>query len=182
MRYEVEQKHRLPEVGAFITRLSARGAALEPATEQIDRYFAHPCRDFARTDEALRIRTSGGLSIVTYKGPKLGSMAKTRQEIDVPLDRADTDGSRLAELLFALGFVPAATVRKHRRAFVIQANGRRVAGAVDDVDGLGTFVELELITDDAGLDAAQRLITSLAEELDLGPPERRSYLEMLLAK
>ena len=52
--------------------------------------------------------------------------------------------------------------------------------ALDEVDGLGTFVELELSADEASLDEARRTIVSLANELDLGPSERRSYLEMLL--
>src|SRR5688572_28544694 len=71
MQYEVEQKHRVVDVAALEAQLSARRIRLEPAIIQSDEYFAHPARDFAKTDEALRIRTSGGKSFVTYKGPKL---------------------------------------------------------------------------------------------------------------
>ena len=55
-------------------------------------------------------------------------------------------------------------------------------GALDEVDGVGSFVELELQADDAGLDAAKQKISKLAAELHLGPSERRSYLEMLLTQ
>jgi adenylate cyclase class 2 len=58
--------------------------------------------------------------------------------------------------------------------------GRRVEGALDDVEGVGTFVELELRADEKSVDEARRAIATLAAELDLGPSERRSYLEMLL--
>ena len=55
-----------------------------------------------------------------------------------------------------------------------------VEGALDDVDGVGTYVELELMADEPGLDEAKRVVSTLAAELDLGPTERRSYLEMML--
>jgi adenylate cyclase class 2 len=181
MHYEVEQKHRVDVVAALVARLADRGVTLGPAVVQADRYFAHPARDFARTDEALRIRTVGGASFVTYKGPKVDTVTKTRRELELPLHPDDTDGSQFATLLTALGFTPVATVRKRRRPFHIDVQARRVEGALDDVDGVGTFVELELTADDAELAAAQQIIRELADQLQLGPSERRSYLELQLA-
>jgi adenylate cyclase, class 2 len=182
MRYEVEQKHRVADVEPLIARLAERSVALNPPTSQSDQYFAHPCRDFAMTDEALRIRSVGGASFVTYKGPKLDTTTKTRREIELPLDPADADGSQFAELLAAIGFVPVAKVRKQRRAFQLRHGGFEIHGALDDVDGVGMFVELELLADDATLDEAKSAIRVLAGELELGPIERRSYLEMLLER
>jgi adenylate cyclase, class 2 len=83
-------------------------------------------------------------------------------------------------LLAALGFRPVATVRKQRRRFDLDFKGHRVEGALDDVERVGTFVELELPASDEGLEAAKQAIRELAEELCLGPSERRSYLELLL--
>jgi adenylate cyclase, class 2 len=182
MNYEVEQKHRVVDVAALTAQLAQRGVQLEPAIAQSDRYFAHPARDFVKTDEALRIRTSDGKSFVTYKGPKLDVVTKTRHELELPLNEQDADGSQFAELLAALGFRPVATVRKQRRKFRIDHAGRHVEGSIDEVDGVGTFVELELISDDENLEAAKQVIRELAAELDLGPTERRSYLGMLLEK
>jgi adenylate cyclase, class 2 len=182
MRYEVEQKHRVDDVAALVARLAERGVALAAPIEQSDQYFAHPARDFARTDEALRIRTTGGSSFVTYKGPKVDATTKTRRELELPLHTDDADGSQFAELLAALGFTPVATVRKQRRLFHVDFNGHKVEGALDDVDGVGTFVELELAADNSERATAQQVIRDLADELQLGPSERRSYLELLLAK
>lgn len=165
-----------------MARLAKRGATLGPPVMQSDQYFAHPARDFARTDEALRIRTVGGASFVTYKGPKVDATTKTRHELELPLDSSDEGGRKFGELLSALGFVPVAVVRKERRAFRLDSAGRRVEGAFDVVDGLGAFVELELSTDEAGLDEARRIVGALATELELGRGERRSYLEMLFEK
>jgi adenylate cyclase class 2 len=182
MRYEVEQKHRVSDVGALVKRLTDHGARFGETIQQSDQYFAHPCRDFAKTDEALRIRTVGNASFVTYKGPKLDTTTKTRHEIELPLSSSDADGSQFAELLAALGFRPVATVRKHRRKFELRVAEQSVEGALDEVDGLGSYVELELIADAASLGTAKRTITQLGSDLNLGPSERRSYLELLLEK
>jgi adenylate cyclase, class 2 len=182
MRYEVEQKHRVDNIAALMMRLNEHGASLGEPIEQADQYFAHPCRDFAKTDEALRIRTVGSASFVTYKGPKLDTTTKTRREIELPLDRSDGDGAKFTELLKSLGFRSVAVVRKRRRPFHIESEGQEVEGALDEVDRVGSFVELELLADESTLDEAKRVVSKLASELSLGPSERRSYLELLLSK
>jgi adenylate cyclase, class 2 len=182
VNFEVEQKHRVDDEAALVARLAERGAVLSPPVVQSDQYFAHPSRDFAQTDEALRIRTVGDMAFVTYKGPRLPSSTKTRRELELPLDPSDFGGRRFAELLAAVGFTPVAVVTKERRAFELPWSGRSVAGTLDVVDDVGTFVELELMADKVDLADAQRAVTSLADELKLGPSERRSYLELLLAQ
>ncbi len=182
MHFEVEQKHHVDDLNALVTKLVDRGTELGPAVVQVDEYFAHPARDFTRTDEALRIRTLSGASFITYKGPKLDSETKTRRELELPLCPGDVGGRRFAELLAALGFTPVAIVRKQRRTFHLDHEGRQVEGALDEVDSVGVYVELEVTTGEADLPLAQRIVSSLANELELGASERRSYLELLLAK
>jgi adenylate cyclase class 2 len=178
MNYEVEQKHRVVEAAILMRRLAELGATLGPPIVQVDQYLNHPCRDFAQTDEALRIRTVGDENFVTYKGPKLDATSKTRRELELPI--AGRPGE-FSDLLAALGFKPVATVEKTRRPFTLDRNGLSVDGAWDDVCGVGTFVELELIADETELNEAKRIIASLAEELELGPSVRQSYLELLLS-
>jgi len=180
MHYEVEQKHRVDDGWDLAIRLAGYGAARSEPVEQLDQYFAHPCRDFAQTDEALRVRTAGEKSFVTYKGPKLDKKTKTRLELELPIDAQDIEGKQFIELLQALGFTPVAVVSKIRRPFLIHYAGRDVEGAYDIVGGLGVFVELELKADEADLEEAKRIIAELASKLELGPSVRRSYLEMLL--
>lgn len=179
MKFEVEQKHRVDDPDALLQKLAERGVTLGPAVEQSDNYFAHPSRDFAQTDEALRIRVVAGNSVVTYKGPKLDATTKTRREIELPIAGSERDWT---ELLTSLGFQPVAVVRKSRRPFEISHEGKVVEGAWDEVSGVGTYVELELLADQVSLDAARATISSLANELELGPSERRSYFELLRAQ
>ena len=58
--------------------------------------------------------------------------------------------------------------------------GRHLELAVDAVDGLGTFLEIESMAHDSDRDAARDAILRLAENLGLKNPERRSYLQLLI--
>ncbi|MEO6812208.1 MAG: class IV adenylate cyclase, partial [Isosphaeraceae bacterium] len=91
MGYEVEIKFRVPDHDALVRRLAELGVAPGPPIEQEDAYLAHPGRNFAKSDEALRLRRVGTQNRITYKGPKRGGPTKTREEIEVPF--ADGDES-----------------------------------------------------------------------------------------
>jgi len=182
MNYEVEQKFRLADPDRIATWLAARGVALEPAVLQVDEYFAHPARDFAATDEALRIRSVGEQNWVTYKGPKIDASTKTRRELELPIEPGQAGAARFAELLTALGFSHVAAVRKRRRTATVPFQGCDVEVAVDNVEGVGQFCELEISADAAGLDAARAALAALAAEFGLTENERRSYLELLLER
>jgi len=54
--------------------------------------------------------------------------------------------------------------------------------AVDAVEGLGTFLEIESMAQGSDRDAARDAILQLAEKLGLKNPERRSYLQLLIDK
>jgi adenylate cyclase class 2 len=86
------------------------------------------------------------------------------------------------ELLDALGFRPVLTVGKRRRPARVHWQGTEVDVAIDAVAGLGDFVELEIQAREGEVPLARAVIESLARELGCSNPERRSYLELLLAK
>jgi adenylate cyclase, class 2 len=180
MKVEVEQKFRIDDPDELIEACRRRGAEFGPPKTQIDTYYAHPQRDFASTDEALRIRRVEDASYVTYKGPKLDRTTKTRHEIEVALAGAN-EADDMAMLLEALGFRPVANVRKRRRKLSLAWQGCDVEISLDDVEGVGTFAELEVVTDEAQRPRATECLRSLAAELGLRADERRSYLELLLA-
>ncbi len=181
MQYEVEQKLAVDHFEATSQALAELGATPGETVDQTDRYYAHPARDFASTDEALRIRQVGQQWQITYKGPKLAGATKTRREIELPIAAGDPDTAQgFGQLLEALGFAPQIEVRKTRQTFQLAWQDHTVAGALDEVAGLGRFVELEILADENHLEPAQAAILSLAERLGLSRVEPRSYLEMLL--
>jgi adenylate cyclase class 2 len=191
--YEVELKYRVADGRAIEDRLASLGACWHGTTEQVDRYFNHPSRDFAVTDEALRLRSTAAGVAITWKGPRLDATAKTRREIELPLALAAVPAAaealaavpatldRWTELLEALGFRQVREVAKRRRLATVAWEGAAIEVALDHVAGLGDFVELELQAESAGIAVAAARIESLARELGCTNPERRSYLEMLLA-
>ena len=178
--WEVEQKFRLPVELAIEERLGQLDAKAIGIENHVDTYLRHPCRDFRETDEALRIRSINGVAWVTYKGPRLAGSVKIRPEIELPL-ALDTADAWL-RIWQNLGFVVAAQVKKERQVFHANYLDTNFVVALDSVQELGRFAELELIIHDLShRDHAQNQIQKLAEKLGLQMVERRSYLGMLLA-
>jgi adenylate cyclase class 2 len=176
---EVEAKAKADNLLLVEGRLAGLGAVLETNKVERDEYWAHPARDFGETDEALRLRIitaddGGGWSRaeLTYKGAKVDSTTKTRPEETLSIDVDQVDGLR--RVLEGLGFRPFARVTKDRREFLLEG----LTICLDRVEGVGSYVEIELISDD--LEAARRRVLGLFERLELDPCERRSYLELLL--
>jgi adenylate cyclase class 2 len=182
MPYEVENKFPVSDPATIERRLGELGARLGEPEPQVDRYFNHPARDFAATDEALRIRSVADRNWLTYKGPKLDAATKTRREIELAFASGEAGKQQLEELLTALGFRPVAAVRKRRRGGTLRWLDREIVCTLDEVEGLGRFVELETLAEPADLDAARQAVLSLAARLELGPPQRKSYLRMLLER
>ena len=182
MRFEVEQKFPVSDLAEIERRLGELKVTIGPPVEQVDLYFAHPVRDFAHTDEALRIRRVGNDCFITYKGSKIDPATKTRREIELPLAGGVAAFPRWTELLAALGFRSVAEVAKRRRTGRLEWEGRQVEVALDEVGPLGSFVELEIVADAAEVEPARDCLASLAAKLGLERSERRSYLELLLGK
>ena len=183
MSHEVEQKFVLDDPAELLARLPALGARPTGARTQRDRYFNHPGRDFAATDEALRIRSSGDTNVVTYKGPKLSTRSKTRRELETPLGAGAEAAETFAQTLVALGFAPVAVVEKTRKTFELTWEGNRGEVALDQVRNLGSFAEIEFLADDASdIGPIEDVLLRLADRLGLTRVERRSYLELLLAR
>lgn len=166
----------------MLARLAEFGGHPGEPELQSDRYYAHPARDFALTDEALRLRRAGAANRITYKGPKISAESKTRRELELELPEGDDVLADFGCLLEALGFRPVATVEKRRRKTYLDWQGYAVEVALDEVVSVGSFVELELSADDGGLARAEAALVSLAAALALGQSERRSYLELLLGE
>ncbi|RLF00118.1 MAG: class IV adenylate cyclase [Thermoprotei archaeon] len=164
---EVEVKARAP-LGRVRSRLRELGARLLRVEEQEDVYFSHPCRDFSRTDEALRLRLAGGGAELTYKGPRGAGPVKSRLEVTARV----VDAERLVEILELLGFREVARIRKRREIYEL----RGVEVALDQVEGLGEFIELE------SRGASPSELLELARKLGATELVSETYLEMILRK
>ena len=174
--YEVELKVQADHDGVR-ERLADTDGTLIGTVEQADIYYDAPDRNFAETDEALRVRTERTddetETRLTYKGPLVEEESKTREEAKTAV--ADPDA--LGDILSGLGYEPAAEVHKERTRY--RLDGYTVT--LDTVDGLGEFIEVEreVQEDIAGAREGAR---DVMEKLGLDPDEqiRTSYLGLLL--
>lgn len=180
MSFEVEVKFPLPDATPVLDRLMELGISWTGTVAETDVYFQHPCRDFGTTDEALRIRRAAGRAFLTYKGPKIDSSTKTRDEVEIELDPRPETVDTWQSLLERLGFRPVAEVRKTRRRGLIPWQGWTIQVSVDEVEELGSYLELEVVVPPERLEDARRSVLELCRHLGLGQSERRSYLELLL--
>jgi len=185
--YEVEMKVRAGHE-TVESALNAAGAEFVDSVVQEDTYYDAPHRNFAETDEALRIRREQNLQSdqaeaedgtettkITYKGPLLEAESKSREEHETSV----ADREAVVGIFDGLGFEPAATVRKERAHY--RLDGYTVT--LDSVDGLGEFVEVETETEDDDIEAAREGARAVLDDLGLDADEqiRTSYLGLLLA-
>lgn len=182
--YEVELKFSVIDIELLITRLTGLATRFRDPFQQVDRYFAHPVRNFAKTDEALRLRQVGDEVAVTWKGPRIDTAAKIRRELELgvmpcgPTEQATVVA--WTELFEALGFRQVLEVIKTRRPGRVLWHGSEVEVALDEVEGLGSFTEFEIVAREGEVPLARDCVESLARELGLEAPEPASYLELLL--
>jgi len=167
--YEVEVKAKARKGTKERVMRIAKPAGVE---QQKDTYFAHPCRDFARTDEALRIREAKGKLTLTYKGPKLDLKTKSRVELETPVE------PEMFQILKNSGFKKFMCVSKVRRNYL---TGKTTI-SIDNVAGLGTFMEIE--QKGKNLLKAKQKVLSLFQELGYSKADSitKSYLELLLER
>ncbi len=176
MPIEIEAKAYANNLHDIEEKILSMGAKLIWQGGQKDTYYNHPARDFASTDEALRVREEGENVILTYKGPKIDDLTKTREEIKVNVG----DMSSIMEILMKLGFKEVGVVKKHRKKYILS----EFKICLDNVDNLGAFVEVEAFshTEESNEDIGPQReeILKVLNELDLKKTERRSYLELVL--
>jgi adenylate cyclase class 2 len=172
MEYEV--KIRVADLRPIRSRLDLLGIRRASSLVERDLYFNSPFRDFSRTDEALRIRSTGEGTTLTYKGPKLGlGKVKAREELIATV----VPGEAMEGILGRLGFTPVAVVEKSRETYPVEGT----SVALDEVKGLGSFVEIEA---PAGMEAAGAvaLIGRVRDLLGVeGEETTLSYLELILS-
>ena len=174
---EVEVKAKIRSFDEMRKRLDDINAVKVKTEHQEDRYFNSPVRDFAQTDEALRIRETKSEEkhnlFITYKGPKIDAKSKTREEVEMGIEDAD----KASKIFENLGFKEVRTVVKDREYYKYE----NYEISLDNVHGLDPYMEIEIsLEDNSDYSKAQESIFELFEKLGITDGfERTSYLELL---
>jgi adenylate cyclase, class 2 len=172
---EVELKVRVPALDPVREQLTKKNARFCGRVREHDIYYNAPHRDFALTDEAVRVRYSDDHAVVTYKGPKIKKFGlKAREELNFAVE----SGAAFETMLIRLGFTKTTEVNKWRENYRLDT----ASISLDAVDELGTFAEIEVITEDEN-DNPTEQIGKIAKEIGVeGEPILQSYLELILAR
>ena len=174
---EVEVKAKINSFEEMREKLNKINAIKVKTEHQEDRYYNSPVKDFAQTDEALRIRETKSEDkhdlFITYKGPKIDKKSKTREEYEMKIE----DAEKCKNIFESLGFNEVRTVIKNRDYYKYE----NFEISLDDVEGLEPYMEIEISLDDGSdYSKAQEDIFKLFEKLGVTDGfERTSYLELL---
>ncbi len=174
---EIEAKYLIAkpdEIDEIERILEGKGFRHKQTIEEIDIYYNHPCRDFAETDEALRLRTritgnNETTYYLTYKGPRtIVGAVKSREEYEVTISDIEVMKTILAEL----GFKEVGTVMKTRMIYV---NDGGCEVLIDKLINTGDYyLEVE---------CSNSVINNIYVALqDYLVPTRKTYLEIVLEK
>lgn len=181
MAIEVEVKLKIHNRGLLLTKLTELGFRSGRLLRETDVYFRAAHHDFAKLDEALRVRETEDLKTgaktaqLNFKGPKLDACSMTRRELETMVE----DGRTVRTILEQIGFIPVIPVEKTRQYF----HRGRMTACVDQVNGLGDFLELEILTEsEEGHREALREMEAVLRQTgySMADTTRVSYLSQLL--
>ena len=172
MSLEIEIKSKIHDLSEVTKRLLSLNPAFISEENHLDIYFNHPLKDFAKTDEALRIRSINDSAVITYKGPKLSTRSKARKEIETHISSA----LECTEIFKSLGFIEVAKIEKSRKIYQYE----NITICLDSVKGLGSYLELEKISDD--ISKSETELYAFGKQLGLTEYIQTSYLELILSK
>lgn len=178
---EVEVKLPVAELTEIKEKLLKTGFKETAIIEERDTYFDNKQGDIRTNGEALRVRetkdylTGKKRAQINFKGKKLDTRTMTREELETGVE----DGEICRNILRAIGYAPAAPEVVKDRTMLQKEN---VTACLDNVYGLGEFLELEILADSeeqkgAALDRIENILNDLGYQIS--DTVRTSYLSML---
>jgi len=193
---EVEIKVKISDPNLIRKQFEENNGVYKISLLHEDTYFNLPrgLRDFKKTDEALRLRKSIEFNKVnreiveniayffTYKGKKVDTTTKSREEIEIKIEDLD----KTKDLLNALGFQEIFTLKKERELYDFKFKNYNIKALVDYIPILKQhFIEVEIISDSIkNLDVYREVLFDFLSLFGIKKEEsiRKSYLELIADK
>ncbi len=139
MKKEIEVKFKVDDFKDLKGKIENLGCTFSEPIFQDDTIFINynrPFLEFTPNDPFLRIRKTKGQNILTFKqGEEMNSI-----EHEVTVD----DPIKMMDILTSIGFRPEVNVKKTRQ----KAYFNEYEICLDQVEGLGSFIELEKMTEE----------------------------------
>lgn len=158
---EIEVKYRVDDLEALQAALKAHGVKLGDPLYQDDQAYAPATWQFGDSKLGiafLRLRTVSGRHYFTLKQPVSNAQACVEHETEV----GDREAMHHAAL--HMGYRPTVRIAKTRRTATIGD----ASLCVDDLEGVGGFIEVErLAPDDADEHAIQAELAAFVDSLGI---------------
>jgi adenylate cyclase class 2 len=175
---EVEVKSKVKNFPTLRRKLKAMGAKFGSVLNQTDRLF-YP-REAIKTkaqksgDYLLRIRNEDGKHFLAYKG------LTERKGVWVEYEFGIDNPQEARKLIEAMGFGLALILKKKR----IPGKLGKIVFCLDQIKGLGDFIEMEIITGKGKSKEAQQKIMQIFSQLgiDKGDFVRIGYPQIILKR
>ncbi|MCR4280476.1 MAG: class IV adenylate cyclase [Candidatus Komeilibacteria bacterium] len=174
MNHEIEIKFRVRNKPRFLRRLKKLGITLREKKHLLDLYYSPPGKKFIGRNPRLRIRKNmtTGTASFEYHQP-VGLYGGEETEVTI------SDGDMMDLILRQFKFREEARVDKVRTVY----EHREMNVDLDEVKGLGTFVEIEIMNAKNKTRAVKEIKKAALElGLSLNDIENNRYLEMMLTK
>lgn len=183
---EIEIKLRLSkkDLKRIKSFLDSNAQLLKEVTQD-DQYYQPKDGSYIQEDgsiyEWMRIRIEGDTSILCYKfiHAKAGSN-RNKDEIETEVKNP----SQLHRILMASGFDELVRVIKKRQAYIFEYENHKYEIAIDTIQDLGSFIEIEIKGNFKNVKEANEGIEKVANllGLNLEKENRLGYAHMLLIK
>ena len=123
-----------------------KGFKLAHEVEETDTYFTDKDKEFVRTRTCLRIRRiDSNYMELTYKA-KSSQDTERYGKKEVNIQIKPTDYEDLVTVLSGLGYIKYVEFTKYRKVYSKKDNNVECNIMLDNIKGIGDFVEFEIIT------------------------------------
>lgn len=178
---EIEVKLKIEDPAHLEKCLLDWGYILIETLRETDTYFDGGINGIKKSGQALRVRrtvdcaTGKEHSSITFKGEKLDKISIARLELETVVESGET----AERILCALGFFPVQPIVIKNRKIL---RYKDISACIDDVEGLGTFLELEIMAESEearteALDRIEKILKRIG--YTMVDTTRASYLSQL---
>ena len=156
-----------------------KGFKLAHEVEETDTYFTDKDKEFVRTRTCLRIRRiDSNYMELTYKA-KSSQDTERYGKKEVNIQVKPTDYEDLVTVLSGLGYIKYVEFTKYRKVYSKKENNVEYNIMLDNIKGIGDFVEFEIIThEDVSNSEREKKLADFIDEFNMtnGVEKKKPYI------
>ena len=158
-----------------------KGFKLAHEVEETDTYFTDKDKEFVRTRTCLRIRRiDSNYMELTYKA-KSSQDTERYGKKEVNIQIKPTDYEDLVTVLSGLGYIKYVEFTKYRKVYSKKDNNVEYNIMLDNIKGIGDFVEFEIITrEDVSNSEREKKLADFIDEFNMtnGVEKKKPYRDI----